>query len=75
MKPNLAYFRLCLGIFIVACCVGVDFAFSYVSLAHGNDWAAWRPGVGIGLLLLSMVMSFVGYARSVRRRDVLAAKA
>lgn len=66
MKPETVYFRLCFAGFLLACIVGLKFAMSYLDIAHGNDWAVWRPGIGILLIFSSMVMSFIGYAR--RRR-------
>lgn len=67
MKYSVPYFRLCQGVFILACVFGVHFAMSYIDFVHGNTWAAWRPGIGIALLFASTVMSFVGYGLRVQR--------
>ena len=67
MKPSPPYFRLCLFAFVVACCVGINFALSYLNFVTAHGWPAWRPGVGIALLFASMLLSFIGYAKCVQR--------
>ena len=67
MKSNTTYLRICQFFFIVGCTFGSNFALSYLQFAHDTGWAAWRPGIGIALLFISMVLSFVGYARVAQR--------
>ena len=67
MKSNTTYLRTCQFFFVVACCFGTNFALSYLQFVHANNWAAWRPGIGIAMLFVSMVLSFIGFARNAQR--------
>ncbi len=66
MKSGFTYFRLCHVVFIIACCVGTSSALSYLNLVTPHDWATWRPLLGIALLFASMLLSFIGYAKTIQ---------
>ena len=69
LKSCPAYFRVCWFIFLLACCYGINLALSYLHFVHDGSWAAWKPGIGITLIFVSALLSFIGYARAVRRFD------
>ena len=69
MKNTSIYFRICLLMFILANGIGMSFALTYINPAHTNNWAAWRPGIGVALLHASLVMCFIGQALYEQRKN------
>ncbi len=65
-RVNPTYFRFCLVTFILACCLGLNLAMTYLHLVHGDGWAAWKPGIGIAIMFASLLLSYIGCALSVQ---------